>query len=166
MTAHNRKIQDAAENDCDRWRRCFVAAVFAATLSVAADTTAFGATLGVIATGDDRPTIDQFNLHLDENFLVEAKPNDKPNFEIIALDNVNGVLNRKIEVFGIPVFSYSGVSDEDLVLSANVLAQWLDNDENGSVDTILLRERLEREGRHPRVACILVYFDAGAEAIP
>ncbi len=145
MTVHNQKIQDAAENDCARWRRCFVAAAFAATLGVAADTAVFGDTLGVIATGDDRPAIDRLNSHLDENFLVEAKPNEKPKFDIIALDNVNGVFNRKIEVFGIPVFSYSGVSDEDLVLSANVLAQWLDNDENGSVDnTLILDEMADR----------------------
>ena len=145
MTARDPEIGETAKNGCSLRGWYFVVAVVAATLIVAAEDEVFGAPLGPFSAGGDRPTIEHFNHTLDENFLVEAKPNEKPTFAILPLNNVNGVFNRKIEVFGIPVFSYSGVSDEDLVLSANVLAQWLDNDENGSVDhTVMLDELADR----------------------
>lgn len=44
------------------------------------------------------------------------------------------LINKKITVFGIKVFALEGVSDRDLKLVANVLAQWIDNDENGTPD--------------------------------
>ena len=37
-------------------------------------------------------------------------------------------------IFGISIFSYSGVNDEDLLRTANVLAQWFDNDEDGTAN--------------------------------
>ncbi len=79
-----------------------------------------------------------------DHFAIDAQPNLRPDFEVFPLDNLFGVLNRKIMVFGIPVFTYSGVSDEDFVRTAHVLAQWLDNDEDGTVDH---KEVLEELGK-------------------
>jgi len=93
-------------------------------------------------------TIDDHDRGLSEHFRIEARPFERPDFEIIPLDNLNGVLDRKILVFGIPVFAYSGVSDEDLVRTAHVTAQWLDNDENGNVDNRLILDELAKHNAY------------------
>ncbi|MEL7219738.1 MAG: hypothetical protein AAGJ93_00385 [Bacteroidota bacterium] len=58
-----------------------------------------------------------------------------PNFSIVA--NEDGVLssfNRKVEVFGISIYAVPSVADEKLLHAANVMAQYLDNDEDGTPD--------------------------------
>ncbi|MEE2615071.1 MAG: hypothetical protein VYC62_05700 [Verrucomicrobiota bacterium] len=46
----------------------------------------------------------------------------------------SALINKTITVFGIKVLALEGVTDRDLKLVANVLAQWIDNDENGTPD--------------------------------
>ena len=46
----------------------------------------------------------------------------------------SALINKTITVFGIKIFALEGVTDRDLKLVANVLAQWIDNDENGTPD--------------------------------
>ncbi|MGK0391644.1 MAG: hypothetical protein ACI94Y_004411 [Maribacter sp.] len=63
------------------------------------------------------------------------EPGNDPNFTIVA--NNDGVLcsfNRKVEVFGIKTYAVSGVTDANLLHAANLMAQYLDNDEDGTVD--------------------------------
>ena len=58
-----------------------------------------------------------------------------PNFKIVA--NNDGVLSsfsRKVSVFGINIYAVAAVEDEKLLHAANVMAQYLDNDEDGSPD--------------------------------
>lgn len=58
-----------------------------------------------------------------------------PNFKIVANDD--GVLSsftRKVEVFGIKIFAVPAVTDANLLHAANIMAQYLDNDENGTPD--------------------------------
>ncbi len=58
-----------------------------------------------------------------------------PNFTIVA--NNDGVLssyNRKVVVFGIDIYAVSGVTDTNLLHAANLLAQYLDNNEDGTID--------------------------------
>lgn len=58
-----------------------------------------------------------------------------PNFTIVANDD--GVLSdftRKVEVFGIKIFAVPTVTDANLLHAANVMAQYLDNDEDGTPD--------------------------------
>ena len=62
-------------------------------------------------------------------------PGNDPNFTIVA--NNDGVLtnfNRKVVVFGVDIYAVSGVTDANLLHAANLLAQYLDNDENGTID--------------------------------
>ena len=67
--------------------------------------------------------------------IVAVEPGNDPNFTIVA--NTDGVLsnfNRKVVVFGIDIYAVSGVTDTNLLHAANLLAQYLDNDEDGEID--------------------------------
>lgn len=58
-----------------------------------------------------------------------------PNFKIVA-NNDAGLtsFNRKVVVFDIPIYAVSTVEDAKLLHAANVMVQYLDNDEDGTVD--------------------------------
>jgi hypothetical protein len=58
-----------------------------------------------------------------------------PDFEIVVnTDSAFSHFNRKIEVFGIPIYAVEAVDDAKLLHTANVTAQYLDNNEDGIVD--------------------------------
>ena len=66
-----------------------------------------------------------------------------PNFTIVA--NEDGVLtsfNRKVVVFDIPIYAVPAVEDQKLLHAANVMAQYLDNDEDGVVDNLAILNRM------------------------
>lgn len=66
-----------------------------------------------------------------------------PNFKIVAnTDSGISTANRKVEVFGIDIYAASGVTDSKLLHAANVMAQYLDNDEDGMVDNPLVLEKM------------------------
>ena len=54
--------------------------------------------------------------------------------------------NRSVEVFGIHIVATPRTSDADLTHAAHVLAEYLDNDENGRIDDPRVHEFLVREG--------------------
>lgn len=64
-------------------------------------------------------------------------PGNDPNFTIVANNDVGyTAFNRKVEVFGIPIYAVATVEDTKLLYAANIMAQYLDNDEDGEVDNI------------------------------
>ena len=66
-----------------------------------------------------------------------------PNFIIVKnKDSGTKKANRKVDVFGVPVYAFKNVSDTKLLHAANILAQFLDNDEDGNVDNPLIVETL------------------------
>lgn len=68
---------------------------------------------------------------------------DDPNFKIVANDD--GVLSsfpKKVEVFGIKIFAVASVEDNKLLHAANVMAQYLDNDEDGEPDNQLVVDKM------------------------
>lgn len=70
-------------------------------------------------------------------------PGNDPNFTIVA--NEDGVLkrfNRKVVVFGVDIYAVPKVTDQNLLHAANVMAQYLDNDEDGIPDNQAVVDKL------------------------
>ncbi|BDD03828.1 hypothetical protein [Aureibacter tunicatorum] len=68
---------------------------------------------------------------------------DDPNFKIEANDNSRFQgFDRKVEVFGISIFAVPKVENQKLLHAANVMAQYLDNDEDGKVDNHLVLDAM------------------------
>ncbi len=66
---------------------------------------------------------------------------DQNGTDFTIVSNNDGVLTsftKKVEVFGIPIYSASGVDDSKLLYAANLMAQYLDNNEDGIVDNQLV----------------------------
>lgn len=58
-----------------------------------------------------------------------------PNFTIVTHTDAGfSTFNRKVEVFGIPIYAVAAVEDNRLLHAANIMAQYLDNNEDGTVD--------------------------------
>lgn len=58
-----------------------------------------------------------------------------PNFKIVEnTDNGFESFNRKVVVFGIPIYAVKEVDDLRLLHAANIMAQYLDNNEDGEID--------------------------------
>jgi hypothetical protein len=72
-------------------------------------------------------------------------PGNDPNFTIIANTDGNFTgFDRKVEVFGVYIYAVPKVEDLKLLHAANVMAQYLDNDEDGNVDNTLVLEEMKR----------------------
>jgi hypothetical protein len=66
-------------------------------------------------------------------------PGNDPNFKIVA--NTDAGLtkfNRKVVIFGIDIYAAPKVKDAKLLHAANLMAQYLDNNEDGTVDNPLV----------------------------
>ena len=70
-----------------------------------------------------------------------------PNFTIVQNTDAELIsFNRKVSVFGIDIYAVPKVEDVKLLHAANVMAQYLDNNEDGVVDnTAVLDKMLENK---------------------
>jgi len=82
----------------------------------------------------------------DKNNTTPSEPIDSgndPNFKIVAhSDNGFSSFNRKVVVFGIDIYAGTAIEDAKLLHASNVLAQYLDNDEDGIVDNPLVMDKM------------------------
>ena len=77
----------------------------------------------------------------DDNIPINA--GNDPNFTIVThSDNGFSSFNRKVVVFGIDIYAVVAVEDAKLLHTANVMAQYLDNDEDGIVDDQLVLNKM------------------------
>ncbi len=66
-----------------------------------------------------------------------------PNFTIVAnTDKGFSAFNKKVVVFGVDIYAVAGVEDAKLLHAANVMAQYLDNDEDGVIDNQLVLDKM------------------------
>ncbi|MEP0262422.1 hypothetical protein [Dokdonia sp.] len=66
-------------------------------------------------------------------------PGNDPNFTIVANEDTGFTnFNRKVLVFDIPIYAVAQVEDRKLLHAANLMAQYLDNDEDGSIDNMTI----------------------------
>ena len=83
--------------------------------------------LGCAACSSD----DRENSNSTENI----DPGNDPNFTIVANTTAGlASFNRKVVVFGIPIYAVAAVQDIRLLHAANIMAQYLDNNEDGTID--------------------------------
>lgn len=79
----------------------------------------------------------------DDTIPVEVNPGNDPNFTIVAnTDKGLKSFNRKVQVFGIDIYAVPAVEDAKLLHAANVMAQYLDNDEDGHADNQLVLDKM------------------------
>lgn len=79
----------------------------------------------------------------------KVTPGNDPNFTIIENnDSEFKKMNKKVIVFEIPIYAVSGVGNEKLLHAANVMAQYLDNDEDGTVDNQAVHEAMISAGAY------------------
>ncbi|WCO02594.1 hypothetical protein [Psychroserpens ponticola] len=71
-------------------------------------------------------------------------PGNDPNFTIVANSESSTLptFNRKVIVFGVDIYAASGVEDAKLLHAVNIMAQYLDNDEDGVVDNQLVVDKM------------------------
>ena len=81
----------------------------------------------------------------DDNIPIDA--GNDPNFTIVThSDNGFSSFSRKVVVFGIDIYAVVAVEDAKLLHTANVMAQYLDNDEDGIVDDqLVLNKMIEKK---------------------
>ena len=70
-----------------------------------------------------------------------------PNFNIVPNNDIGlSSFNKKVIVFGIDLYAVREVEDAKLLHAANVMAQYLDNDEDGLIDNqLVLNKMLENK---------------------
>ncbi len=73
----------------------------------------------------------------------EIEPGNDPNFTVVENSQKDfKKFNKKVIVFGIPIYASKKVDNSKLLHAANILAQYLDNDEDGIVDNKLVVEQM------------------------
>ena len=83
-----------------------------------------------------------------------------PDFKILTPreDEIAAGIEKAIDVFGVRLMALEGVTERDLMLSANVLAQWIDNDEDGQPDNKMVQSEMQR--RNSRMILGVGFDDA------
>ena len=108
--------------------------------------TAFIAILGTACSSDD-VIADTTTTTTTTPGTGSISAGNDPNFTIVANTDAGfTAANRKVVVFGISIYAYAEVEDAKLLHAANLLAQYLDNNEDGVVDNQTVVDALVQNG--------------------
>ena len=81
-----------------------------------------------------------------DSFTEELDKGNDPNFSIVHhADTGFSNFNRKVVVFGIDIYAVAAVENSKLLHAANVMAQYLDNNEDGVVDDQLVLTKMHEK---------------------
>lgn len=84
------------------------------------------------------------NNDIEMGLTTTIKPGNDPNFKIIKNTDADLTkFNRKVIVFDIDIYAAPKVEDAKLLHAANVMAQYLDNNEDGIVDNPLVLDKMK-----------------------
>lgn len=76
-----------------------------------------------------------------ESTLVNS--GNDPNFTIVQNTDAELIsFNKKVNVFGVDIYAVAEVKDNKLLHAANIMAQYLDNNEDGIVDNQLVLDKM------------------------
>lgn len=79
----------------------------------------------------------------EEGVNAPVLPGNDPNFTIESNTDADfPSFNKKVVVLGIDIYAVAGVEDTKLLHAANVMAQYLDNDEDGVVDDQMVLDKM------------------------
>lgn len=96
-------------------------------------------------------------------FYACSPKTERTSFSIVSNpDRSNAAFSefdRKTEVFGLGLYAEQGVRDAQLLHAANIMAELLDNDEDGIVDDASLLEQLQQSQ-----ACMPIFASEGSSA--
>ena len=81
-----------------------------------------------------KPSSCDFSNPEEDNFTI-VNNDDSP-------DRPFNVFCKKVDVFGVYIYATENVSDLDLLHTANIMAQYLDNDEDSIVDNPLVLDKM------------------------
>lgn len=88
-------------------------------------------------------TLNACSKDKDSTEVAPISEGNDPNFTIVAnTDSGFSKFNRKVVVFGVDIYAAAGVEDNKLLHAANVMAQYLDNDEDGTIDNQLVLDKM------------------------
>lgn len=77
----------------------------------------------------------------------KVTPGNDPNFKVVEnTDSDFKKFKKKVTVFGIPIYATKKVENEKLLHAANIMAQYLDNDENDTIDNQLVVDKMIEKG--------------------
>lgn len=103
------------------------------------------------------------NLCLFLLFFACSSTKENASFVIVPnpdqSDTAFSGFDRKTDVFGLALYAEEGVRDEQLIHAATIMAELLDNDEDGIVDDAVLLEQLQQSQ-----ACMPIFASEGSSA--
>ena len=77
----------------------------------------------------------------------EVNPGDDPHFTIVSHEDEGfSGFPKKVEVFEIPIYAKNGVDDDRLLHAANIMAQYIDNNEDGEIDNHAVHVAMKEAG--------------------